>query len=84
MHTFIGNSPRQGHVVLRPYMIDKNLGIIETGNVFLHPRKGKEVSLLAALRELKVGFVHFKNGGFSDSARNAIIQTIDKLTSMGI
>ena len=84
MHTFIGNSPRQGHVVLRPYNIDKNLGIIDTGNVYLWPRKDKGVSLIQVLRELKIAFVHIKNAGWSEDARRAIISSIDKLSSMGI
>lgn len=84
MHNYVYNSPRNGIVLLRPYMIDKNQSAIETGNLYLYPRKDRSVNLLEVLRELKIGFVHIKNAGFSDAARNAIISSINKLSSLGI
>lgn len=84
MYNYVNNSPRGGSVLLRPYMIDKNQSAIETGNLFLYPRKDKSVNLLEVLRELKIGFVHIKNAGFSDAAYNAIVSSINKLTSLGI
>ncbi|MBF8970154.1 phage tail spike protein [Streptococcus sp. NLN76] len=84
MYNYVYNSPRKGNVLLRPYMIDKNQSAIETGNLFLYPRKDKSVNLLEVLRELKVGFVHIKNAGFSDAAYNAIVSSINKLSSLGI
>lgn len=84
MYNYVNNSPRGGSVLLRPYMIDKNQSAIETGNLYLYPRKDRSVNLLEVLRELKIGFVHIKNAGFSDAARNAIISSINKLSSLGI
>lgn len=84
MYNYVSNSPRGGSVLFRPYMIDKNQSAIETGNLYLYPRKDRSVNLLEVLRELKIGFVHIKNAGFSDAARNAIISSINKLSSLGI
>lgn len=84
MYNYVGTSPRQSYVNLRPYNIANNLSILDVGDVRLWVNGSQEYSLRTALNKLKAVFVHIKNGGFSDSARNAIINTLNEMDGMKI